>query len=259
MNIVILGSGHAATVLAQLMHSKGHTILQVWSRSAVHAKELAAKVNANVLTELQEIDRSADLCVLSVTDDAVAGIAAQLSLKKKILVHSAGAVSMNVLQGASPNYGVLYPLQSLRKELRTIPEIPFLVDGNSEEVKVLLADFAATLSPHVQVAGDDERMHLHLAAVIVNNFTNHLYAVTEQYCNGHQLSFQMLHPLIMETAERLKAETARQLQTGPARRGDEQTMQKHLQLLNNEPELQDLYKTISNSILKMYHKNKELR
>ncbi|HEX4956878.1 MAG TPA: DUF2520 domain-containing protein, partial [Lacibacter sp.] len=78
-------------------------------------------------------------------------------------------------------------------------------------------------------------------------------------CNGHQLSFQMLHPLIMETAERLKAETARQLQTGPARRGDEQTMQKHLQLLNNEPELQDLYKTISNSILKMYHKNKELR
>lgn len=259
MNIVILGSGHAATVLAQLMHSKGHTILQVWSRSAVHAKELAAKVNANVLTELQDIDRSADLCVLSVTDDAVAGIAAQLSLKKKILVHSAGAVSMNVLQGASPNYGVLYPLQSLRKELRTIPEIPFLVDGNSEEVKVLLADFAATLSPHVQVAGDDERMHLHLAAVIVNNFTNHLYAVTEHYCKEHQLSFQMLYPLIMETAERLKAETARQQQTGPARRGDEQTMQKHLQLLNNEPELQDLYKTISNSILKMYHKNKELR
>lgn len=258
MNIVILGSGHAATILAQIMHSKGHTILQVWSRNAVHARELAAKVNANVLTELQEIDRSADLCVLSVIDDAVAGIAAQLSLRKKILVHTAGAVSMNVLQGASPNYGVLYPLQSLRKELPSIPEIPFLVDGSSEEVKVLLADFASTLSTCVQLAGDEERMRLHLAAVVVNNFTNHLYAVTEQYCNKYQLSFQLLQPLIMETVERLKTESALQLQTGPARRGDEQTMQKHLQLLYNDPKMLDLYKTISNSILKTYHKNKEL-
>lgn len=259
MNILILGSGHAATVLAQLMHSKDHTILQVWSRNAAHAKELALKVNANVLTDLKEIDHSADIYIISVTDDAVAEIAAPLSLRKKILVHTAGSVSINVLKGASPNYGVLYPLQSLRKERSTIPDIPFLVDGNTEEVKVVLADFAATLSTHVQVAGDEERLRLHLAAVIVNNFTNHLYALTEQYCNKHQLSFQLLHPLIMETALRIKADAAMHLQTGPARRGDEQTMQKHLQQLNEEPELQDLYKTISNSILKMYHKNKELR
>lgn len=258
MNIVILGSGHAATVLAKLMQSKGHTILQVWSRNPVHAQELAAKVNAHFLADLQEIDRSADLCVLSVTDDAVAGIAAQLSLRKKILVHTAGSVSMSVLKGASPNYGVLYPLQSLRKELPAIPEIPFLVDGNSEEVKVLLTDFAATISTRVQLAGDEQRMRLHLAAVVVNNFTNHLYAVTEQYCDKYQLSFQLLHPLIMETVERLKTESALQLQTGPARRGDEQTMQKHLQLLYNDPQLLDLYKTISNSIFKTYHKNKEL-
>lgn len=259
MNIVFLGSGNAATVLARLMYQKGHRILQVWSRNAAHAVQLANEVEAHAIDELAAIDSSADLCVLAVSDDAVREVASQLSLRKKILVHTAGSVAMDVLKGASPNYGVLYPLQSLRKEMSWIPEIPLLTDGNSDEVKVLLFDFAQTLSAHVKEAGDAERLHLHLAAVMVNNFTNHLYAVTEDFCSKHQLRFELLHPLIIETAQRIKMGSAFDLQTGPARRGDEQTLEKHVQLLAQSPPLQHLYETISKSILEMYYKKKELR
>jgi predicted short-subunit dehydrogenase-like oxidoreductase (DUF2520 family) len=259
MNIVFIGSGNAATLLAKLMHAKGHTILQVWSRNAQHALRLAKKVGAETIQDLKNINPAADICVLAVSDIAIDEIARQLSLKRKILVHTAGAVSYDVLRGASPNYGVLYPLQSLNGEAEEIPEIPFLVDGNSDDVKVILLDFASTLSEHVKLADDRERLQLHLAAVIVNNFTNHLFALTEDFCNKYHLDFTLLHPLIQETAQRLKKRTAAELQTGPAKRGDSDTIQKHMQLLNDEPALLHLYQTISNSILGMYHKNKELR
>ena len=259
MNIVFLGSGNTATVLARLMHQKGHRILQVWSRNAAKALPLATEVGADSINRLSDINPSADVCVLAVSDAAVADVASQLSLRKKIVVHTAGSVSINVLKGASPNYGVLYPLQSLRKEMSFIPEIPFLTDGNSNEVKVLLYDFAKTFSTQVKEAGDEERLRLHLAAVMVNNFTNHLYALTEAFCNKHQLQFELLYPLILETAHRLQSGKAMELQTGPARRGDEETIQKHLHSLMDTPSLQQLYQTISNSILEMYHKKNELR
>lgn len=259
MNIVFLGSGNTATVLARLMVQKGHRILQVWSRNTTHAMQLAGEVEANAINELTAVDPAADVCVLAVSDDAVAEIASKLSFSKKILVHTTGSVSMDVLKGASPNYGVLYPLQSLRKEIKSIPEIPFLVDGNSDEVKVLLFDFAKSLSTQVKEAGDEERLHLHVAAVMANNFSNHLYAVTEGFCKQHGLQFELLHPLIMETAQRLRMGSAFDLQTGPARRADEQTIEKHLLLLKDMPTLQNLYETISNSILEMYHKKNELR
>ena len=259
MNIVLLGSGNTATVLAKLMVAKQHSIVQVWSRTLTNAHELTTKVGGIAFEFLNDITKEADLYIIAVADDAVGTVAAQLQLKNKIIVHTAGSVSKEFLQNTSANYGVLYPLQSLRREMEEIPEIPFFIDANSKEVKVLLYDFAKELSRSVAFANDAERLHMHLAAVVVNNFTNHLYAVAENFCSEKQLHFQMLMPLIKETAMRLTQVSAKDAQTGPARRGDRATINKHLHLLKENKKLQFIYQTLSNSILDMYHKKEELR
>ncbi len=259
MNIVLLGSGNTATVLARLMVAKQHSIVQVWSRTIANAHELTSKVGGIAIEFLTDITKEADLYMIAVADDAVSTVAAQLQIKNKTIVHTAGSVSKDVLSTASANYGILYPLQSLRKDMTTVPEIPFLVDANSDELKVLLYDFTKELSRSVAFANDEERLHMHLAAVVVNNFTNHLYAVAENLCKQQDLNFQMLLPLIQETAQRLIQVSAIDAQTGPARRGDRATINKHLHLLKENEKLQFIYQTLSNSILDMYHKKEELR
>lgn len=254
MNIVLLGSGNTATVLAKMIKKADHSIVQVWSRNAAHAEALAAKVNAKAIASLNDITTEADICIMAVTDSAIPELAKQLTLKRKILVHTAGSVSKEVLRNSSPNYGVLYPLQSLRKEMIVIPPVPFLVDGNSDEVNVLLADFAASFSDNVLPADDDTRLKMHLAAVMVSNFTNHLYALTEDYCKDRKLDFKLLHPLIIEVACRLTQGNAIDMQTGPARRGDEETIKKHLLLLEIDEHMQDLYHELSESIRRLYRK-----
>lgn len=254
MNIVILGSGNTATVLAKMIHAAGHCVVQVWSRNPQHAMELAKQVQSAVITSLQEITTHADICIIAVSDKAIAEVASLLKLRKKLLLHTAGSVSREVLKNASPNYGVLYPLQSLRKERTVLPTVPFLIDGNSDDVKALLKDFALSLSDMVEVADDEVRLQMHLAAVMASNFTNHLYAVTEGFCTKHQLSFNLLQPLISEVANRLKEGHAVDMQTGPARRGDDETIQKHLQLLSADEHLQYLYQVLSESIHHLYHK-----
>jgi predicted short-subunit dehydrogenase-like oxidoreductase (DUF2520 family) len=258
MNIVFLGSGNTATVLAKLAHQKGHTVLQVWSRCTAHAQLLAKQVQAEAITSLTNINTAADICVLAVTDTVVAAIASQLSLKKTILVHTAGSVAMQVLNSAATNYGVLYPLQSLRKELEPPANIPLLVNGNSDTVKSELFDLARTISSTVSFAGDEQRLQLHLGAVMVNNFTNHLYVLAQEYCHKQGLDFALLHPLIQETALRVQNNNAVDVQTGPALRNDEETIQRHLHLLRNNEALQKLYQMFTESI-RLYHKNKELR
>jgi predicted short-subunit dehydrogenase-like oxidoreductase (DUF2520 family) len=121
-----------------------------------------------------------------------------------------------------------------------------------------LFDFAKTISSTVSFAGDEQRLQMHLGAVIVNNFTNHLYVLAQEYCNKQGLDFALLHPLIQETALRLQNNNPVDVQTGPALRNDAETIQTHLNLLvKNEP-LQKLYQMFTESI-RLYHKNKELR
>jgi predicted short-subunit dehydrogenase-like oxidoreductase (DUF2520 family) len=258
MNIVFLGSGNTATVLAKHMLKCGHVILQVWSRNELHANRLAKKVNAHAITDLNNIDPFADLYILALNDQVIGEIASQLSLQKKVVVHTAGSVSMHVLKTASHNYGVLYPLQSLQKEVEIKTEIPFLIDGNSDEVKVLLNDFARTLSTGVSFADDTERLHMHIAAVIVNNFTNHLFVLAKEYCSNHHLDFKLLFPLIQQTALTVTEAAPEIIQTGPAKRNDVQTIQKHLEILKDDVALGQLYQIFSESIT-TYHKNNELR
>nr|WP_205511106.1 Rossmann-like and DUF2520 domain-containing protein [Longitalea arenae] len=252
MRIVIIGTGNVATILGKRFLAAEHEIIQVCGRDRLHAEELADTLSTSFTADPRHTDPTADLYVIAVSDTAIPLVAATLQLNNKLVVHTAGAVSKDVLSTCSKNYGVLYPLQSLRSELNELPEIPFLVDGNTEDDLTLISEFAATLSNQVQQANDEQRLKLHLAAVMVSNFTNHLYALAKAYCLHEQVDFSLLLPLITAVADRLHEHEPAAVQTGPARRNDEATIQKHLELLQTHTALKLMYTMFTESIRKMY-------
>jgi predicted short-subunit dehydrogenase-like oxidoreductase (DUF2520 family) len=250
MRIVIIGSGNVASVLGRLCKKNGHEIIQVISPNTTHAKVLADELHCPFTNNSENIDTHTELCLVAVSDNALYDLNSGIHIGNKLILHTAGSVSKDVLKDISVNYGVLYPLQSLRKEMEYTGEIPFLVDGNTEETKTLIEDFAKTLSSNVVKATDEERLKLHVAAVIVSNFTNHLYALAEDFCKKENIDFKLLSPLIKETAGRVDIISPAEAQTGPAARHDIFTLDKHLRLLSDHPMLKYIYLKLTDSIMK---------
>ena len=249
MDIVIIGSGNVATVLGRKFKTAGHQVLQIVSRNASTASKLAYELDTESTNYTSIINRNAEVYIIAIPDDAIAGLVADLQLPGKVVAHTSASVSKNVLQNVTAHYGVFYPLQSLRKEDSGITEFPFFYDGSDELTKKKLAALAGSISPQPALqAGDEARMKLHVAAVIVNNFTNHLYALAEAYCKKEGLDFKQLLPLINETTDRLKETTPSLSQTGPATRNDAETIKQHLALLTHHPELKKVYEFLSASI-----------
>lgn len=248
MKIVIIGTGHVATILGRKILAAGHELLQVFGRNSLYAEALAETLSTTYTTDKNHLDLSADLYLMAISDNAIAEVAGSLQLDKKLVVHTAGSVAKDVLKACSKNYGVLYPLQSLRREMTVLPDIPFLVDGNTDDDRTLIADFAATLSNQVQFAGDEQRLKLHVAAVIVSNFSNHLYTLAREFCMQEKVDFNMLLPLITGIADRLYQFSPHEVQTGPAIRRDEGTIQKHLEVLQQHASLKELYQVFTKSI-----------
>ena len=249
MNVAIIGSGNTASVLGRLLKQKQYNIVQIASRNAEHAKTLADELGAKYTDLNGLIDITADIYILSVSDAAITDCLQFLKVHNKPVFHTTGSVSKDILKSVSANYGVLYPLQTLRKEMLDIPEIPMLIDANKESTMNLLSELAQSISNDVHVLDDEARLKIHLAAVVVNNFTNHLYALAENYCKSEQIDFDLLKPLIKETASRIKYLSPSKVQTGPAIRNDVRTIDKHMNLLNNYPELKALYLKLSNNII----------
>ena len=250
VKIVIIGAGNVATVFGRRVKAAGHTLLQVFSRQVVHAKALADELVCGFTTSFYGINQSADIYIIALPDEALANIADGLQLGNKLVVHTAGSVSINVLKRVSENYGVVYPLQSLRKENADMEiEMPLLVDGNNENTLKVIESFAKTISNMVGRTNDEQRLKMHIAAVVVNNFTNHLYSLAEDYCKEEKVDFKMLQPLIEETAIRLRNYSPKDMQTGPAARKDISTTEKHLKLLSSYPKLYELYSHFTKSII----------
>ena len=249
MTVAIIGSGNVAAILGRLITKNKHRIIHVASRHTEHAEQLAKEFDASFSDYKGISNISADIYIIAISDNAITECISQFDLHDKLVLHTAGSVSKDILKNSSGNYGVLYPLQSLRKEMQQIPEIPFLIDGSSEDVIKYISDFAGTLSNNVRRANDDERLKLHVAAVIVSNFTNHLYALGEEFCKNEQVDFNLLKPLILETAQRIGHISPAEVQTGPALRKDIQTLDKHLRLLANYPRLRYIYLKLTDSIM----------
>jgi predicted short-subunit dehydrogenase-like oxidoreductase (DUF2520 family) len=252
MDVVILGTGNTATILGRKLKNAGHTILQVYGRDATAASELAYILDSESTNYISVVNRDADIYLIAVSDDAISTLVNQLHFGKKVAVHTAAAVSKNVLKEAADFYGVFYPLQSLKQQSIHLPETPIIIDASDPVTASLLESLAESISSQVVHAGDEQRLKLHLAAVFCNNFTNHLYALIEDYCSKENLDFKLLVPLIQETCQRLNELSPGQSQTGPAIRNDEETISKHLSLLTDYPELSKVYRLFTHSI-SQYH------
>jgi predicted short-subunit dehydrogenase-like oxidoreductase (DUF2520 family) len=249
MKIVLIGSGNVATILGRLCKQNGHQVLQVMSRHTDNAKKLADELGAAYDNYDGKTDMAADIYIVAINDGVLFDLNKSFHLGDKLIVHTAGSVSKDVLKDVSTRYGVLYPFQSLRKEMEHMPQIPLLVDGNTDNTTSDIEAFAKTLSSIVQPSTDEQRIRLHVAGVVVNNFPNHLYSLTEEYCNEENLDFKLLLPLIHETAYRMLKYSPKIMQTGPALRNDVYTLDKHLRILSAHPKLKYLYLKFTDSIM----------
>ncbi len=245
--MTLIGSGNLATVLGRKILHSGHTIYQVYNRNISHASPLATELSAEAVNEIED---SADMYIVAVPDDALQHIGAWMKPLNSFVVHTAGSVAMDVLKGVSPHYGVLWPLQSIRRETPDTPVLPVLIDANNQWNKMKLKGFAQSFADSVSEANDEERKKLHLAAVITNNFSNYIFTLTEKYCEKEGVDFKLLLPLISETVLRMRDNSPSVLQTGPAIRNDLSTIEKHKELLKNDPALLDVYEFFTERIRK---------
>ncbi len=254
MNIAFLGSGNVATVLSAVVTNAGHNIVQVLSRNIEHAKRLAERYDAQAATFTGEPFAKADIYIVSLTDAGLESIDKIKGFRDALVVHTAGSVPMDVLKNVSSRYGVLYPLQTLTSDSGHIPKIPFLIGGNTDETTHQVMEFASSLSDMVIACSDEERLRYHVGAVFVANFTNHLMAMAESFCEKEKIQFKALLPLINEVAYKANHFSPLEMQTGPAIREDIVTLNRHLQTLSPHTDLKYLYLKLSESILKLHQK-----
>ena len=252
-SIVFIGSGNVATRLAIALHLAGKTILQIYNRSEQRASTLAIKLGVEFTTDVSAINREADMYILSVSDNALEEVINKLDLNDQFIVHTSGTSPMDSLSKFS-NHGVFYPLQTFSTEVSiSFKNVPLCLQANSIENLELLQGLAYAISENVQQINSEQRRVLHVSAVFASNFTNYLYAVAEDILGKNDLSFELLKPLIEETAEKLKAHAPHEAQTGPARRNDRKIIEEHLGILAKYPEYHKIYKLISEQIKRKHH------
>jgi predicted short-subunit dehydrogenase-like oxidoreductase (DUF2520 family) len=248
MNIAIIGSGNVAFVLGKLLNRKGFVIKQVISRNSSEGMSLAQLLNCTYTNFSGKLEDGVDLVLIALSDDAITSCFDILKGYNKLVVHTAAAVSIDILAEVSPHYGIIYPLQSVRKEIERPVEIPFLFEANSIQNKKTIEKILDKISDKNYEASYEERIKLHVSAVFANNFVNHFYHLAAHFCEKENIPFVALRPLIEETAFRLRYGPPQNFQTGPAIRKDEQTLEKHLELLNNHPLLKEMYLASTRSI-----------
>ena len=246
IRVVLLGGGNLATHLANAFaSSKEVTLLQVYNRTLKSIAHLSPLCS---ITDNLEALEQADITVIAVSDTAIGEVAEKVTLNNGLLVHTSGAMSIDILKNALHS-GVLYPLQSFTKGKEiNFKKIPLCIETKNPNDLDVLKKLAASISDHVYQMSSDQRKKTHVAAVFVNNFVNHLYKIGEDICIENKIPFEVLHPLIEETATKIKSISPKEAQTGPASRKDKNTLALHEQELDNSQI--EIYKLLSTAILK---------
>lgn len=251
MKVSFIGSGNVATHLAKGCASNGIIVKEIYSKSFENAKSLADQCGALAINQLDQFSTDIDFIIISVTDNAVPEISFKIKNINIPVVHTSGSTSINVLESEYHSYGVLYPLQtfSKNKELN-IKDVPFFLEASSDELYSSLLKFCSMLGANAKRADSIQRLNLHIAAVFACNFSNHMYVIAEELMKRHKLDFELLKPLILETAQKIQSMSPISAQTGPASRKDNITIDKHLDALQAEKRFFELYKAISEDIAK---------
>lgn len=247
---VLIGAGNVGWHLGLALKAKGVRILQVISRTSRTSGELAGRLGADYDTSLAHLKTEAGIIILAVPDSRLEEVISQCDFRDTLVVHTAGSIPMDIFKGKAIHFGVLYPVMTFtRKKPLEFSSVPLLVEANTIPGREKLETLAGKLSEVVRSVTTEQRMHIHLAAVLACNFTNHMYALAESILTKESIPFGLLTPLIRETAEKVSRISPREAQTGPAVRQDKQTMEKHTVLLSDQSDIAELYRQISKSIL----------
>jgi predicted short-subunit dehydrogenase-like oxidoreductase (DUF2520 family) len=251
LKIGFIGSGNVARHLSRALKTVGHDVIQIISRNKTTARALAKELGCSSTADITKLSREVELCIICVSDDQLALVASQIPTSDRIVVHTCGSQSINVLDKTGNNYGVLYPLQTFSIDRKPdISTVPFILESSNPETLIVLHAVASSLTHYVINADSETRLKYHLSAVLVNNFVNHLYREAESFLETNELDFNVLKPIILETALKVQNLSPDLAQTGPANRGDEETIQKHLDLLISDKHLRSLYSGLSDDIKK---------
>lgn len=250
MKIVFIGAGNLATCVSLEMQRAGVTIAQICSRTRDSAESLAKKLNCQWTTNINEIIPDADLYIFSLKDTVLPEVIAKVAPNDGMWVHTAGSVPMQIFEGYAKRYGVFYPLQTFSKKRRVkLDQTPIFLEVNNPEDMKMLRKVAIALSGNAQELDSEKRKYLHLAAVFACNFTNHMYLLASKVLEEQGLSYDVLQPLIVETAQKLTEVSPAEAQTGPAVRFDRDIMDKQMAMLT-DPGMQTIYRLISQNIYK---------
>jgi len=258
MTFSIIGTGNIAWFFGKRLAAGGHRCKAIYGRDAIAVGELAEALLSIKSGGLDTIkDGDADVCFIAVSDQAIAQIAGGISFKKTVLVHTAGALSIDAIKDSATDCAVLWPVSSVTKtNLPAYRNIPCGWEASSEKAAKYVQALGHSITDILFEAKVEQRKWLHLAAVFCNNFTNHLFTISEQMCNENQIPFDTLMPIIEQTFKKLGAGSPQQSQTGPAVRGDENTLTAHRELLAAFPGRLEIYDAITNSIKDMYGNTK---
>ena len=238
MRIVVIGTGRLASNLVPALQKVGHEVRVVNSRT------------------LEGLPNEADAFVIAVKDDALESVARRVvqGRAEQVFFHTAGSMPLSVFEGIARHYGVFYPMQSFSKERQVdFADVPIFLEGCDDKAIQTAHAIAESISRKVYELTTAERRYLHLAAVFACNFANHCYALSAKVLEQHGLPFDVMLPLIDETARKVHTMHPVPAQTGPAIRWDENVMSAQKALLDNEPEMQKIYELMSNSIHKLSH------
>ena len=249
MQIVLIGSGNVAFHLAKAFTEAQIPISQIFGRNTAELQKISEKFSIPFSTE-SLVD--ADLYIISVSDSSIAEVSSLIKNENALVTHTSGSVSREALSG---NYrkSVFYPLQTFSKSKNLdYSKIPFFIDAENENDEEILKNLASKISKNVMLANDEKRKYIHLTAVFACNFVNHLYARAKEISDSQGIPFDYFLPLIDETTQKIHELEPKLAQTGPAIRNDEKVLKLHESLLTDEEKLK-IYKTLNESIKKMYH------
>jgi predicted short-subunit dehydrogenase-like oxidoreductase (DUF2520 family) len=246
ISAVVIGSGNVAQhLILTLQKSKEIALVQVLARNI---KQLGNLVDSKKITSDYQQLMQADIYIIAVSDNAISHVSSQLPFQNRFVVHTSGSSGMNVLDSKNRS-GVFYPLQTFSKiKALDFSKVPLALEAENKSDYQLLETLAKNISNQVYQINSEQRKALHVAAVFVCNFTNHLYKIGNDICQEHSMPFDLLKPLIVETADKIVTLSPAEAQTGPAKREDTITINEHLKFLNNDNQ-KEIYKLLTQSII----------
>jgi predicted short-subunit dehydrogenase-like oxidoreductase (DUF2520 family) len=247
--VIIIGSGNVADALVRAFLKEGNPPIQVFARNVTKAASVAAICGCPYTDNAHDL-LPADLYIIAVADKAVKQVAAALPFNDGVVAHTAGSMGLDVFPPKVRNRAVFYPLQTFTKGRDVnMVEVPILIEADNPSALEIVREVACELSDNVREMDSEKRRQIHVAAVFSNNFTNYMYAVGEELAKKAGQDFSILKPLILETAiKALSVSSPRDVQTGPAIRNDFETRSRHVELLAQNPHLQNIYVNISKNI-----------